>query len=134
MIGGTPSIEALLARWIAAFNSRDLDAHMELYAEDATLFGSVDELQIGRSAIRAYFGNRGPTVRVKSYPPPRVAMLGPDIALTTGHVDFQNEADLMPYRMTWVLVRRDGNWRISQHHGSRRLSTGLIADVPKSAS
>ncbi|MFO0990907.1 MAG: SgcJ/EcaC family oxidoreductase [Hyphomicrobiales bacterium] len=118
------SIEALLAQWIAAFNSHDLDAHMALYTEDATLFGSIDELQIGRSAIRTYFGNRGPNVRVKSYPHPRVAMLGPDIAVTAGHVDFQDGAEPFPYRMTWVLVRRDGNWRIFQHHGSRRLATG----------
>ena len=31
---------------------------MALYTEDATLFGSVDELQVGRSAIRDYFGKR----------------------------------------------------------------------------
>ena len=47
-MGITPTIETLLAEWIAAFNSHDLDAHMELYTEDATLFGSVDELQVGR--------------------------------------------------------------------------------------
>ena len=129
MISPTPSIEALLALWIAAFNSHDLDAHMELYAEDATLFGSVGGLQIGRSTIRTYFGNRGPNVRVKSYPPPRVAMLGPDIALTAGHVDFQNAAELIPYRMTWVLVRRDGNWRIAQHHGSPRVGASPIEDA-----
>jgi uncharacterized protein (TIGR02246 family) len=55
MISPTSSIEILLAQWVAAFNSRDLDSHMDLYTEDATLFGSVDELQVGRSAIRYYF-------------------------------------------------------------------------------
>ena len=71
----TPTIDALLEQWIAAFNSRDLDAHMALYREDATLFGSVDELKIGRDVIRTYFSGRGPGVMVKSYPMPRVAML-----------------------------------------------------------
>ena len=117
----TATIEALLQQWIAAFNRHDLDAHMELYTEDATLFGAVDELQIGRAAIRAYFGGRGPQVRVKSYPMPRVAMLGPDVAVTAGHVDFADGNTPMPYRMTWVLVKRARNWRIAQHHGSRRL-------------
>ena len=54
----TPTFEGLLKEWIEAFNSHDLDRHMALYTEDATLFGSVDELQVGRDAIRTYFGKR----------------------------------------------------------------------------
>jgi uncharacterized protein (TIGR02246 family) len=117
----TPTIETLLAQWIAAFNAHDLDAHMALYNVDATLFGSVDELKIGRAAIRTYFGGRGPGVHVESYPMPRVMMLSPDVAVTMGHVDFADGATPMPYRVTWVLVRKDGNWRIAQHHGSPRV-------------
>ena len=117
----TPTIDALLEQWIAAFNSRDLAAHMALYREDATLFGSVDELKIGRDVIRTYFSGRGPGVMVKSYPMPRVAMLSPDVAVTAGHVDFADGDQPMPYRMTWVLVRNDGNWQIAQHHGSPRI-------------
>lgn len=55
----TPTIEALLEQWITAFNSHDLEEHMELYTERATLFGAVDELQVGREAIRVYFSGRG---------------------------------------------------------------------------
>lgn len=116
----TPTVESLHRQWIAAFNSHDLDIHMALYAEDATLFGAVDELQTGKAAIRAYFGGRGPGVMVKAYPLPRIAMLSPDIAVTAGHVDFADGSEPMPYRMTWVLVRQEGNWRIMQHHGSPR--------------
>jgi uncharacterized protein (TIGR02246 family) len=116
----TPTIETLLARWIEAFNSRNLDEHMALYLEDAVLFGSVDELQTGRAAIRAYFARRGPGVRVVSYPMPLVLDLGPDTACTAGHVEFADGDAPMPYRMTWALVRRNGNWRIAQHHGSPR--------------
>ena len=64
----TPTFESLLKEWVEAFNSHDLDRHMALYTEDATLFGAVDELQVGRDAIRLYFGGRPPTVRVKDYP------------------------------------------------------------------
>jgi uncharacterized protein (TIGR02246 family) len=116
----TPTIESLLETWIEAFNSRDLDRHMALYLEDATLFGSVDELQVGRDRIRAYFAGRPPAVKVLSYPMPRLAELGPDVAVTAGHVEFADGEEPMPYRMTWVLVRRGGNWRIAQHHGSPR--------------
>ena len=116
----TPTIDALLAQWISAFNRHDLDMHMELYTENATLFGSVDELKVGRKAIRTYFSGRGPDVHVKSYPMPRVVMLGPDIAVTAGYVDFSDGDVPVPYRMTWVLMKHDGNWRITQHHGSPR--------------
>lgn len=116
----TPTVESLLAQWIEAFNSHDLDSHMELYTEDATLFGSVDQLQVGRDAIRGYFGGRGPNVRVKSYPMPQVRQIAADVVVTAGHVDFADGEKPSPYRMTWVLVRRDGNWRITQHHGSPR--------------
>ena len=68
----TPTVEALLAEWIAAFNAHDLDRHMKLYTEDAMLFGSVDELQKGREKIRTYFGGRPAGVRVRSYPMPEV--------------------------------------------------------------
>lgn len=116
----TPTVASLLAEWIAAFNAHDLDRHMELYTEDAILFGSVDELQKGRDRIRDYFGRVPPSVRVTSYPMPEVREIAPDVAVTGGHVDFADGGTPSPYRMTWVLVRRDGNWRIAQHHGSPR--------------
>lgn len=81
-------------------------------------------MQDGRSAIRAYFGGRGPDVRVKSYPMPKVRQVSADVAITAGYVDFADGVRPDPYRMTWVLVRREGNWRIAQHHGSRRRGAG----------
>ena len=133
----TPTVESLHAQWVEAFNSHDLERHMELYTEDAMLFGSVDELQDGRDAIRAYFSRRPPGIRVKSYPLPRVRMITADVAITAGHVDFADGDQPSPYRMTWVLVRRNGNWRIAQHHGSPRRSIGgsiLLADTSVQAS
>ena len=117
-MANTPTIQALLEEWIAAFNSHDLDRHMALYTEDATLFGSVDELQIGRSAIRDYFGGRPPSMRVQTYPMPHTREISRDIAVTAGHVVFADGDNPSPYRMTWVLARQDGNWKITQHHGS----------------
>ena len=42
----TSTVERLLQQWIDAFNSRDLDRHMALYEEDATL------VRLGRRAAR----------------------------------------------------------------------------------
>jgi ketosteroid isomerase-like protein len=92
----TPTIEILLAKWIEAFNHHDLDKHMELYTEHALLFGSVDILQNGRDAVRAYFKAVGPDARVRSYPMPTVRHLSENFA---GNV-------LSPFRMTWALVKQ----------------------------
>jgi len=116
----TPTIDALHKRWIEVFNSHNLIEHASLYTEDAMLFGSIPELVIGREAIKAYFGGRGPKVHVANYPFPRVVMINDDVAATAAHVDFADGDTPMPYRVTWMLVKNDGNWRIAQHHGSPR--------------
>lgn len=116
----TPTIESLHEQWIVAFNPHDLDRHIALYTEDAMLFGAVPELKIGQNGIRDYFGNRGPNVHVAHYPFPRVVMLTDHVAATAAHVDFADGDELMPYRVTWMLVKQNGNWKIAQHHGSPR--------------
>jgi uncharacterized protein (TIGR02246 family) len=119
----TPTIEALLAAWIAAFNAHDLDAHASLYTEDAMLFGSRPDLSIGRAAIREYFAKRGPGVHVERYHKPHVVQLSPEAAATAAHMDFADGEIPSPYRVTWMLVKRGGNWLIAQHHGSPRTPT-----------
>ena len=89
---------------MAAF-SRDLNARMALYTDDATLFGSKPRLSVGKAAIRANFAALGPLVSVRRYPMPAIATLSPDVAATAGHVDFADGDTVMPYRMTWVLVK-----------------------------
>ena len=116
----TPTIESLHEQWIAAFNAHDLDTHLALYTDDATLFGAVPELKIGRAAIRDYFGGRGPKVHVAKYPMPHIVMLDDDVEATAAHVEFADGDTPMPYRVTWVLVKKNGDWKIAQHHGSPR--------------
>ncbi|MCX7305838.1 MAG: SgcJ/EcaC family oxidoreductase [Hyphomicrobiales bacterium] len=117
-MNATPTVETLLSEWIAAFNAHDLDRHMALYMEDAILFGSVDELQKGRARIRDYFGGRPAGMRVAAYPMPEVRQLTSDVAVTSGHVIFADGDKPSPYRMTWALVKKNGDWKIAQHHGS----------------
>ena len=117
----TPTIEALVAAWVEAFNKHDLDTHVGLYTEDATLFGSRADLSIGRQAIRAYFSRLGSGVHVQRYHKPHVVQLTPEVAASAAYVDFADGETPSPYRMTWMLVKRDGNWPIAQHHGSPRI-------------
>jgi uncharacterized protein (TIGR02246 family) len=114
------TLEGFHKRWVEVFNSHDLDAHAALYTEDAMLFGSVPELMIGRDAIKTYFGGRGPKVHVAHYPFPHIVMISDSVAATAAHVDFADGDIPMPYRVTWMLVKHQGEWRIAQHHGSPR--------------
>ena len=49
---------------------------------------------------------------------PEVRQVAPDVVVTAGHVVFADGDRPSPYRMTWALVKQDGNWKIAQHHGS----------------
>ena len=119
----TPDTESLRHAWIAAFNAHDLDSHAALYTEDAMLFGSNDTLHRGQTGIRGYFGKLPGTAGVHSYPAPEVVFLTDDVAVTAALVDFADGETLLPYRLTWTVVRRDGNWKIAQHHGSPRTAS-----------
>jgi uncharacterized protein (TIGR02246 family) len=114
----TPDIESLRAQWVEAFNAHDLDRHVALYTGDALLFGSNDTLHQGHHGIRAYFGALPVNAAVRSYPAPVVRQLSDDVAVTAAHVEFGDGETRLPYRLTWTVVRRGGNWRIAQHHGS----------------
>ena len=116
----TPTVEALRRLWVDVFNSHDVETHALLYTEDAMLFGSIPALVTGRDGIKAYFAGRGPGVRVHQYPEPHQVTVTPDVVATAAHVDFADGDEMMPYRVTWLLVKQGENWRIAQHHGSPR--------------
>lgn len=116
----TPTVESVHAQWIAAYNAHDLNAHVVLYTEDATLFGGRPDLMVGHAGIRSYFGQFSGNDHVKSFPMPHIVMIKDDIAAVSGYVDFVDDGQIIPYRMTWLLVKRNGDWKIAQHHGSPR--------------
>lgn len=116
----TPTIESVHAQWVTAYNTHDLDLHVALYTEDATLFGGRPDLMFGHEGIRAYFSQFGEQDRVNAFPAPHVVMIRDDIAALSGYVDFFDNGQIVPYRMTWLLVKQNGDWKIAQHHGSPR--------------
>jgi len=116
------SIENLIAHWFDAFNAHDLDTHVQLYTDDAMLFGSDDALHRGHAGVRGYFGGLPADACVRSFPTPVIIHLSPDTAVLAGYVDFADGDELLPYRLTWALVRQSGHWKIAQHHGSPRKS------------
>lgn len=93
---------------------------MDLYTPDAMLFGPMNELYKGQEGVRCYFGGLPAGANVRNYPAPVVVQISEDVAVTAGDIDFADGETLLPYRLTWTLVRQDGNWWIAQHHGAPR--------------
>lgn len=119
-MSSTPTLDSLRTQWVDAFNAHDLDAHVQLYTEDAILFGSGDALHRGHAGVRGYFGGLPADACVRNFPTPVIIHPSPDTAVLAGYVDFADGDALLPYRLTWALVQQSGHWKIAQHHGSPR--------------
>ena len=85
----------------------------DYYAEASCTAGRANfitgELPIWKERPSGTYGTR---------PTPGVHRLAPDVAVTAGRVDFSDGVTVTPFRVTWVLQRRDGAWRIAHHRGS----------------
>jgi uncharacterized protein (TIGR02246 family) len=114
--------KAVQAAWSDAFEKRDIDRLVALYAPDATFWGSTNDLHTDADGVRSYFADLSPTYKRSRYEAPHVLRLAPDVLAASGYVVFVREVDgkdvQLPYRMTHVLVRREGAWKIAIHHAS----------------
>ena len=112
----------IVDQWRQAFLAADVDALVKLYAPDALFMGTGSQDVItGREEIRAYFetlfrtqkprdGTSGHTNRV----------LSDDALVVTGTIASGRVVDGqgVPDRVTFVIVRRDGQWLIEHFHSS----------------
>jgi uncharacterized protein (TIGR02246 family) len=110
---------ALVLRWEQEFNTRDPARVVELYADDAKLFGtSQAQLFLGLDQVRTYFRGRS-AVKLGEQ---TLDQLSSDTVLSVGHYVFTREENgqtvANPARFTFVLTCRDGAWRILHHHSS----------------
>ena len=115
---------AVQREWKAAFEARDLARLGDLYADDTAFYGSTAAFHATPDGVRSYFAELPATFTRVDYQVPHVVGLGLDALAATGEVTFLVEedgrAEARPYRMTHVLVRSQGHWRIATHHASPR--------------
>lgn len=112
------------AQWVAAFTPLDPDAMAALYSEDAVFFGASPPLRTGRDGVRAYFVGlpKGVFTGV-TFSDEQAVQLTPDVISVAGTATFMRGANPdLPFRITLVLVRRDGRWLIASHHVSPKTS------------
>jgi len=118
----------IMGKWAAAFSKLDASALASLYSKNAFFFGSNPNLYRGHEGVTAYFAGlprwSSPSVQFTDV---RTAQAAADLINVAGTASFIVEADAEPLvvKISWVIVREDGDWKIVSHHVSSQ--TPLIA-------
>jgi uncharacterized protein (TIGR02246 family) len=124
------TVSGIIEKWSASFNKLDADALASLYSKNAFFFGSNPSLYRGNEGVAAYFNAlprwSSPTVQFTDV---RTAPVGADLINFAGTASFvvSESAPPLSVKITWVVAREDGDWKIVSHHVSSK--TPLIADL-----
>jgi uncharacterized protein (TIGR02246 family) len=124
MPGATDDIvHGIIEQWLAAFQKLDAEALASLYSKHAFFFGSNPRLYRGREGVAAYFNAlprwRSPKVQFSDVVTEPV---GPDVinVAATASFDADDGALSLSVKISWVIAREDGGWKIASHHVSSR--------------
>jgi uncharacterized protein (TIGR02246 family) len=116
-------VSAIIAKWCAGFATLDAAALSSLYAKNAFFFGSNPRLYRGRDGVADYF-NGLPRWRQPSavFSEVRATQTSPDLINMAAIVSFDlaGEREEFSVKMSWVILREDGDWKIVNHHASSR--------------
>src|ERR1700730_7583883 len=114
---------ALLDRWVTAFNAHDLEALVQLYSSDAVFFGiSSPKLSAGRESIRDNLNGAPETGALVSIILRSLVTLSDVAVVAVGFYQF----DLLVGgtrvprldRFTFVIAKHGDEWLIAHHHPS----------------
>ncbi|MHC2438217.1 YybH family protein [Bradyrhizobium sp. USDA 4451] len=112
---------AIVAKWSAGFSKLDAEALAALYSQHAFFFGSNPTLYRGRDGVKAYFDGlprwQAPRVRFSEV---RTERVNTDLVNMAGFASFflDGDAPSLAVKITWVIAREDGGWKIACHHVS----------------
>jgi ketosteroid isomerase-like protein len=124
------TVSGIIEKWSASFDKLDADALASLYSKNAFFFGSNPSLYCGHEGVAAYFNAlprwSSPTVQFTDV---RTAPVGADLINFAGTASFvvSESAPPLSVKITWVVAREDGDWKIVSHHVSSK--TPLITDL-----
>ena len=117
-------VSGIIKKWTAGFIAMDVAALASLYSRNAFFFGSNPSLYRGQDGVAAYFDGL-PKWRSRSaeFTEVRAAQAGPDLINMAAIASFVADegATTLSVKMTWVIVREDGDWKIVSHHASSRV-------------
>jgi uncharacterized protein (TIGR02246 family) len=116
-------VSAIMQKWAAAFIRLDAAALASLYSRNAFFFGSKPTFYRGNDGVQAYFEDlprwRSPSVQFNDV---RTAQVTNDVINVAGTAAFvvAQGAEPLVVKITWVIVREDGDWKIASHHVSSK--------------
>ncbi|WGD56364.1 nuclear transport factor 2 family protein [Bradyrhizobium sp. CB1650] len=116
-------VSGIVAKWCAGFARLDAPALASLYSKNAFFFGSNPKLYRGRDGVADYF-NGLPRWRSPSavFSEVRAAHASPELINMAAIVSFDlgGERPDFSVKMSWVIQRENGDWKIVNHHASSR--------------
>jgi uncharacterized protein (TIGR02246 family) len=118
-------VSGIMGKWSAGFNKLDAGALASLYSRHVFFFGSNPNLYRGRDGVAAYFNGlprwNSPTVRFTDV---ATEFVNPDLINVAGIASFvvDEGAPVLSVKITWVIVREDGEWKIASHHVSSKVA------------
>ncbi|WP_025036531.1 nuclear transport factor 2 family protein [Bradyrhizobium sp. DOA9] len=116
-------VSAIIAKWCTGFGRLDAAALSSLYAKNAFFFGSNPKLYRGRDGVADYF-NGLPRWRKPSatFSEVNAEQAGPGLINMGATITFDlaGERPELVVKMSWVIIREDGDWKIVNHHASAK--------------
>jgi ketosteroid isomerase-like protein len=115
------TVSGIMEKWAAGFNRLDARALASLYSDSAFFFGSNPSLYRGNAGVESYFNAlprwNSPTVQFTDV---ATAQVGSDVINVAAKASFDVDEDVSPLsvKLTWVIVREQGEWKIASHHVS----------------
>jgi ketosteroid isomerase-like protein len=115
------TVSEIMAKWAAGFSELDARALASLYSGSAFFFGSNPSLYRGNAGVETYFNAlprwNSPTVQFTDV---ATAQVGSDLINVAAQATFDVGEDVSPLsvKLTWVVVREGGEWKIASHHVS----------------
>jgi uncharacterized protein (TIGR02246 family) len=117
-------VSGIIAKWSAGFERLDAAALASLYSNSAFFFGSNPSLYRGRDGVAAYFNAlprwRSPAVQFTDVV---TELIGPDLINVAAAASFvvDEGATTLSVKITWVIAREGGDWKIVSHHVSSKV-------------
>ncbi|MGD9944050.1 MAG: DUF4440 domain-containing protein [Burkholderiaceae bacterium] len=131
LVGAAPAFAApaddavgILAKWEKAFNAGDARAVVELYAPDATIFGTLSPTVSSGDGLRTYFeGTAKSRTQVKLLGSPTVSTLPNNVFVLAGLYEFSGtrangQSFTAPARYSLVIANVGGKPLIVHQHSS----------------
>ena len=115
------TVSGIMKKWAAGINRLDARALASLYSDSAFFFGSNPSLYRGKAGVETYFNAlprwNSPTVQFAEV---ATAQVGSDVINVAARASFDVGGDVSPLsvKLTWVIVREKGEWKIASHHVS----------------